>query len=123
CDRRGVHCLAKGDGQRGGRRLGLYLQMEHGMDERCPVLPGKGSHLPEISSPQSDLWHDLCLLGAVYPGAVPRRGGSWKGQHADEAAGNHGGKVPGPSGSLWILFGASWEKALVYGAGICPDKG
>ena len=41
CDRRGVHCLAKGDGQPGGRRLGLYLQMEHGMDERCPVLPGK----------------------------------------------------------------------------------
>ena len=31
-DRGGIHGLAQGDGQAGGRRPGLYVQVEHGLD-------------------------------------------------------------------------------------------
>ena len=46
-DRRGVYGMADGDGQPRGRRSGLLLQMEYGLDERFPGIYEAGSLFPE----------------------------------------------------------------------------
>ncbi len=52
-------------------RPGLWVQVEHGLDERHPVLHAKRPDLPQAPPPPDDLWSGLCLDRKLHPADQP----------------------------------------------------
>ena len=70
-------------------RPGLRLQVEHGLDERRPALPGAGPDLPPVPPQLDDLRAHVCVQRELRPADQPRRGRARQGVAAAQ-----GGRHP-----------------------------
>ena len=101
-----------------GRRAGLRLQMEHGVDARHPGIHGQGPGPSPLASPPDDLRPALCLLRELRPAAQPRRGGARQGLDPGPDAGRHLAEVRQPARLLRLHVGPSRQEAPVHGPGV-----
>ena len=69
---RGIHRVAGGLSSGRSGRLGLWLQVEHGLDERHAGLHGPRPHPPAVPPPRNHLWLRLRLRRELHPAAQPR---------------------------------------------------
>ena len=106
-----------------GRRPGLRLQMEHGVDARHPGIYGQGSGPSPLASSPDDLRPALRLLRELRPAAQPRRGRARQGLDPGPDAGRHLAEVRQPARLLRLHVGpsrarssCSWARSSRQGA-------
>ncbi len=102
------------------RRPRLRLQVEHGLDERHPALPGAGADPPAVPPQRDDLRDGLRILGELHPADQPRRGRARQGLDDQQDPAGHLAAVRHPARLLLLHVGVPRQEAHLHGLRVRP---